>query len=146
MRNLHNRCRITIDDLKAGVKAAADRVLEETDVLRIFGEETKLTAAKFREKLLDVRQFFRNLPANVLPSSSEAPAELDDDLGDDKSDGADDDLSNESLEPIDAPDVQKAPPPEHDEIDPYAHERKPDYREETKTLIEGASAAYFHFA
>lgn len=101
-------------------------------MLHIFGEETKLTAAKFREKLLDIRQYFRKLADKVTTSTEPPSAELDD-----QHSGDDDDMGDESLEPIDAPDEQIPPPPEHDDVDPYAHERKPDYREETKKLIEG---------
>lgn len=128
---------ITIDDLKTAVKSIADRVLEEGDIIHLFGDEKTISVAKFREKLLDVRQYFRKLVKKVTPSTEAPSAELDDSLDDDKHDTVDDELNDDSLEPIDTPDDHKEAEPE--EIDPYSHERKPDYREETKKLIEGAS-------
>ncbi|KAI6223051.1 Glucosidase 2 subunit beta [Aphelenchoides fujianensis] len=137
--------KITIEDFKAAAKTLAERELDDEEVRSIFGEELELLAEKFREKLLDLRRFFRKLTTERPTAVTEPPPTEEprspppegEELKD--ADEEADDLNDDSLEPEPVRDERD----DEDDGDRF-DERKPDYSEATRNLIEEANKQRDH--
>jgi hypothetical protein len=97
----------------------------DEEIKNIFDDALEMTQELFHSKLRDIRTFFRPPRTTTEPPAASEPnlpeaSELD----------AEEELNDGNLEPEG---VEEA----HDEEDEYDREKKPEYTEETKRLIEG---------